>query len=150
MTQELVGYQLVDQANNVIQSWGGTWGQCPGEPNLIVLPNETNDQIHSPQLDTDYSGYKLIKWMMDAPTDPNYYTLKPYQFYAMVAIANLTSVMEASVASIPDPIQRIIAQSKIDHTTLFVRSDPLINQLGAAANLTPQQIDAYWMQAKDL
>ena len=35
-----VGYKLVRMSDNVvINSWGGTFGQCPGIPNPLVLPN---------------------------------------------------------------------------------------------------------------
>lgn len=65
---EHVGYQLVDADGNVLQSWGGVWGQCPGEPSEIRCPN--GDIVCAPALDTDYNGVKIIRWMMDEPAAP--------------------------------------------------------------------------------
>lgn len=62
---ELVGYKLLDEDDQLISSWGGIIGQVPGIPNPIVLPN--GDQVHAPSLDTDYNGYRLVQWFMDAP-----------------------------------------------------------------------------------
>ena len=149
MAQELVGYQLLDTSNTVIQSWGGVWGQVTGIPDMITLPN--GDQVHCPQVNVSYSGYTLMPWNMSPPiltaTD---YDLQPYQFFAMIAIANLTATITTSISNISDPTQKIIAQSKLDHTLSFKRSDPFIDQLSASANLTSAQVDAYWLRAKDL
>ena len=66
MSINAVGYKLIKvEDNTVIETWGGTWGQCPGVPNPIILPN--GDQICAPQVDVEYTGYKLILWEMDAP-----------------------------------------------------------------------------------
>ncbi len=63
MSVNLVGYQLVDSSNTVIQAWGGVWGQCPGVPNMITLPND--DQVHCPELNVAYAGYTLIPWELE-------------------------------------------------------------------------------------
>jgi hypothetical protein len=62
---ELVGYRLLDASDNVVQSWGGVWGQCPGIPNPIRLPN--GDDVHAPELGVSYGGYTLAAWEMDPP-----------------------------------------------------------------------------------
>jgi hypothetical protein len=65
---EIVGYQLVisNDPSTVVQSWGGTYGQCPEIPNPLTLPN--GDQIASPQLRQDYAGWMLMPWSMDGPS----------------------------------------------------------------------------------
>ena len=78
------------------------------------------------------------------------YPLQPYQFWAMVAIANLQTAIDNALSAITDPVQKAIATAKLNHTLSFNRNDPLVNLLGEAAGLTSDQIDAYWMQAKDL
>lgn len=66
MSVNLVGYKLIKiEDNTVIDQWGGVWGQCPGVPNPISLPN--GDQVCAPELNTDYSGYKLVDWEIDPP-----------------------------------------------------------------------------------
>lgn len=64
--QQQVGYQLIDvNTQQVVNSWGGTWGQCPSVPNVIDLPN--GDQVCAPDVDGVYGDYTLKAWMMDAP-----------------------------------------------------------------------------------
>lgn len=62
---EVVGYKLVDKSGNVINQWGGVWGQCPAIPDMISCPN--GDQVHCPQINTDYSGVRIVEWTMDQP-----------------------------------------------------------------------------------
>ena len=55
------GYKLIrveDAAE--LQSWGGVWGQCPGFPNPLILPN--GDQIHAGAPGVDYGGYRVDLW----------------------------------------------------------------------------------------
>ncbi len=83
-------------------------------------------------------------------TDPNDYPLRPDQFFAMLAIAGLTDAVTAAVAAIPDARQRAIAGAKLNHTDAFHRDNPLFETLKAGVGVTDAQIDAMWMQAKDL
>jgi hypothetical protein len=62
---ELVGYQLVGQSGNVVQSWGGVFGQVPGVPSTLSLPN--GDQVEGASLGATYSGCTLRAWMMEPP-----------------------------------------------------------------------------------
>lgn len=59
----IVGFKLLNKKDEEIQSWSGQWGQSPGLPNPIILPN--GDHVHCPQLDTDYSGYRLVAWELE-------------------------------------------------------------------------------------
>lgn len=69
MSVNQVGYKLINvEDNTVIEQWGGTWGQQPTVPNPIILPN--GDHIHAPDVDVEYSGYKLVVWEMEKPPDP--------------------------------------------------------------------------------
>lgn len=64
--QQIVGYKLTRISDGAtVQSWGGTWGLCPGVPNPVRLP--TGDDVHAPSLDTVMDGYVLNAWRMDAP-----------------------------------------------------------------------------------
>lgn len=64
---ELVGYKLIDiKTGATVSEWGGDWGQSPGIPNPLVLPN--GDQVSGAQPGETYSErYRLDAWVMDAP-----------------------------------------------------------------------------------
>lgn len=63
-----VGFKLIEIAtDNLIQKWGGVYGQQISQPEELRLPN--GDIVHGASVDVDYGGYKLIDWLMDAP-DP--------------------------------------------------------------------------------
>lgn len=64
---ELVGYKLIDiKTGGTIQQWGGDWGQCPGIPNPILLPN--GDYVSGAEPGQTYGErYRLDLWMMDEP-----------------------------------------------------------------------------------
>lgn len=66
---EHIGYQLIDIATgNVIETWGGVSGMCPAYPAYIILPN--GDHVHCPEIDADYSGYRLVKIEREIPPTP--------------------------------------------------------------------------------
>lgn len=152
---DLAGYRLVttDDAT-VVQAWGGVWGQVPGIPESIQLPN--GDVTYAPsvgQMLGPKGEWQLIEWLVDEPkpsTDPNDYPLLPRQFRAIINIAGLQAKALAAIASIPDNRQQAIAASFFEYSLSFERSHPLIIQLSTAAGVTSDQLDALWMQAKDI
>jgi hypothetical protein len=83
-------------------------------------------------------------------TDPKDYPLRPDQFFAMLDIAGLTASVTAAVDAIADPKTRAIAKAKINHTSSFHRDNPLFETLKSGVGVTDAQIDAMWMQAKDI
>lgn len=91
MAQSQVGYQLIDDNGNVVQSWGGVWGQLPSIPDTIKLPNK--DIVHCPALNATLSGgYKLVAWMMDPPAPT------PQGNYAAAIAAGLAVISTATPA----------------------------------------------------
>jgi hypothetical protein len=97
------------------------------------------------------NGDTIAEYTAPAPsTNPDDYPLQPYQFWAMVGIANLQASIDTALAAITDPTQKAIATAKLNHTLIFNRADPLVASMTAAAGLTSVQVDAYWMQAKDI
>ena len=59
-----VGFRLIDTTSGaVVQSWGGAWGQCPGFPNPLVLPN--GDHVVGGGPGTDYNGFRVDPWYYD-------------------------------------------------------------------------------------
>jgi hypothetical protein len=146
MAQMVVGYKLIDTATNAeVKMWGGTWGQCPAMPNPVMTPNGLH--IHGPSLDTDYSGYKLVEWMMDEPAPTVPVSITPRQCRLILMQQGLLSQVEAMIATQDEATKITWA-----YATEFRRNDPLLNQL--AANLTPpltsEQIDQFFIAAAQL
>ena len=60
------------------------------------------------------------------------------------------SQVEAAIADIEDPQSKAIAEIEWEYASQFLRTHPLIEQIGAALGLTPEQIDAMWEAASHL
>lgn len=60
------------------------------------------------------------------------------------------SSVEAAIDAIEDPTDREVARIEWEYAATFERSHPLVNQIGAALGLTPEQIDAMWAEAAAL
>ncbi len=60
--------------------------------------------------------------------------------------------MQGVMATIPDPVTRALALNDWANAPVYDRGNPLFNDasLIAAAGMTPAQVDALWMAAKDL
>ena len=96
-------------------------------------------------------GNTILPYVPPAPsTDPKDYPLTRVQFMAMLDIAGLLTTAETQIDAISDPVQQAIARSRFENVQTFNRDDPLLVQLAASAGLTSEQVDQYWMQAKDL
>lgn len=62
---ERIGYRLIDKRGNIAKEWGGSFGNVPGIPNPLVLPN--GDQVCGAVLDGTYDGYTLVSWDAERP-----------------------------------------------------------------------------------
>jgi len=60
------------------------------------------------------------------------------------------SSVEAAIDAIEDPTDREVARIEWEYATTFERSHPLIEQVGTALGLTPEQIDDMWSEAAEL
>ncbi|GGG48187.1 hypothetical protein [Chelatococcus composti] len=60
------------------------------------------------------------------------------------------SSVEAAIDAIEDPTDREVARIEWEYATTFERSHPLVNQIGVALGLTPEQIDDMWAEAAAL
>ncbi len=130
------------KTGDVINQWGGIWGQCPGIPNPLFLPNDL--QIHAPQLKVDYHGYKLIVWEMEEPVIvPE--SVTPRQVRLLLLQQDLLDDVEAMILTQPKEIQ--IAW---EYALEFQRNDPLLNTLAQNLNLTEQQLDEFFIAAAQL
>lgn len=104
---------------------------------------------------------KAVETVAPAPapsTSPNDYPLQPFQFFAMLEIMgqgmnparDLKAEIGAAMDAIPDTATRAVARAKYEHTIAFHRDNPLFAQLAPTLGLTDTEIDAAWMQAKDI
>lgn len=169
MSTNLVGYKLKNtQTQEVINQWGGIWGQSPGLPDMIMVPDpDTPDsKLHvlSPQINVDYFGYELVEWYMDPPP-PVIPIISDRQFFQQAAILNIITQAEAlaavQVGTIPsnlqtivdgisDPTQKFAAQMILSGATTFDRNHPLTTEVGNALGWTSEQIDQFFLDASTL
>lgn len=82
--------------------------------------------------------------------NPADHSLLRFQFFAVLDLAGLMPLLRGAIATVPDALERAAMQSGFDSVQVFTRADPLLSRLAAEAGLPPAQVDAYWMQAKDL
>lgn len=161
MTDMVVGFQLLDAQGATVQSWGGTWGRCPGVPNPLKLPN--GDFVHAPSLNTDYGGYILVEWLMQEPPPlvPEYISrrqaatqLRNDQF-----ITQNEAFTMASTATIPPFVQSYFntldpadkADAELAFTAIdYPRSSSLLTAVMEANGLTSAQIDQFFISAAKL
>lgn len=141
---QLVGYKLIDSNGSVIEQWGGTWGQCPGVPNPIYLPN--GNHIFSAEVGVDYDGFTLVDWMFsDAEclqAERENMACTPFQGRIALSEANLLSVVELAVTSADE-------KTKVawEYATEWRRLSPMIVNLASALSLTDAQVDALFTEA---
>lgn len=65
----------------------------------------------------------------------------------LVAAGILPSQVDAAISAIPDATARAIAEIEWEYASQFERNHPLIEQVGGALGLTPEQVDTMWEQA---
>jgi hypothetical protein len=119
---EQVGYQLVDDTNNVIMQWGGVWGTCPSPPQSINCPN--GDTVYCPEIGTNYNGVTLVAWNMNPPAPPPAQS-KVYDFLTFMALFT-TAEQDAIVNSTDTHVKIFLLMVAGAKSITF--SDPLIKQ----------------------
>jgi hypothetical protein len=154
-----VGYKLVDEAGNVINSWGGVWGQCPDVPNPLMLPN--GDQVCAAEANVSYSGYTLIDWMM-SPEEAPILPVTRRQFYQQCAVEGWTTQdsalaaiqsntippeIESVINSMTDPNQQFQAKMAICGALQYDRYDPLLIEIANALGKTSEEVDNLFRNA---
>lgn len=61
-----------------------------------------------------------------------------------------TTTVEAAIDAIPDEVEREAAKIEWEDASQYLRTHPLIEQIGVSIGLTPEQIDAMWEAAAEL
>lgn len=156
----IVGYKLVDGSGNVYQSWGGVWGECPGVPNPLFLPDGAI--VNAPMINMDYDGYLLIPWEINEPLPPVPESITRRQcaleLLAQNLILNTEALAMAKTAEIPPVVSAVFDKAVADKTmtqdqrllaeidfaaTNYYRSNSLLSMMG----LTEDQIDQFFISA---
>lgn len=76
-------------------------------------------------------------------------TARQLRLGLIAAGISLASV-EGAIAAIPDETDRAVAEVEWEYASQFERDHPLIEQVGAAVGMTPEQIDTAWLAAINL
>lgn len=85
-------------------------------------------------------------------TNPVDYPLNPAQFEAILSLIGITvDQIDAAIDSvISDAVANAFAKAKVRKATSYNRDNELFGLLVPVMNITDAQIDAAWLQAKDL
>lgn len=139
----IVGYKLIDSTSKeVIKQFGGVWGQCPGVPNPIVLPN--GDRVHAPSLNEDYDGYMLIEWDMEEPVIvPE--NVDAAQIRLLLLQQNLLTTVESMVAASDKA-----TQIEWEFRTKYQRNNELLLSVAKELNLDDATLDQFFIQASKI
>lgn len=84
-----------------------------------------------------------------ASSSPLSMPLTPRQFHAMVENMGLTDALFDAIKAMPQP-QRGIAYGAVYYASSYDRNDPMFVLLGPVLGMTPEQIDAAWLQALEI
>lgn len=103
---DVVGYRL-EKDGAVIQSWGGIWGQCPGIPNPLFLPN--GDHVHGASPDVDYNGYIIRPWLMDKPPEQ---TIKAVEGVDVSGLQSQIATQAAQLAQLQNALAELVALAR--------------------------------------
>lgn len=97
----------------------------------------------------------VVKWvneLADAPDPIPHYpplTARQLRLGLIQAGVSIASV-DAAISAIPDEMDRETARVEWEYASQFERDHALIEQVGGALGLTPEQIDAAWLAAVNL
>lgn len=94
-----------------------------------------------------FDGHSFFSPPIPEPEPPGLPNLEPYQFHAMVALTGYTADIEAAINADPDPTFKAAAWAKYRYSTYYKRKDPFVVALGAAVGVSPEQLDALWLDA---
>ena len=139
-----VGYQLVDEQENIIDQWGGVWGVIPGVPNPIHLP--TGDVIYSPEINVLYSGYKLIPWLMNQPVTSIPQQVPMWAVRTVLQNDNLFDQAQTAIATSTDNALKNVWE----YGNYANRNSKTIASLAVTLNLTDAQVDQMFIDANSL
>lgn len=149
----VIGYVLVDEKGNVVQSWGGG-NEMPPFPNPLYLPN--GDSVAAPVLGVSYGGYILSEWRGEI-VKPVPQTITRRQCALQLLEEGLINGPEAVemvrngippkliadyFSTLPESSQYIAAIDFAADT--YLRSNPLLEMLAASQSV---ELDTFFKKA---
>jgi hypothetical protein len=141
--QQQVGYKLINiEDESVIETWGGTWGECPGVPNPIRCLN--GDIICAPEVYVTYTDVKLVIWMMDGPPIPQQVPM--WAVRTVLQNDNLFDQAQAAITASTDNGLKNVWE----YGNYADRSSKAIASLAVTLNLTDAQVDQMFIDANNL
>lgn len=166
-----IGYKLVElSSNNVIQHWSADSKSSPvdanGIPTQLVIP--TGIIVCAPTPNVEYDGYMLVDWMINENVliqPPAMPVISDRQFFQQAALMGIITqdeaiaavktgtipvVLQTIIDGITDPIQKFGAIMLVSGATQFERGHPMVSQIGAALNMSEEQIDQFFLAAAQL
>ncbi|MCK1742170.1 hypothetical protein IVA80_15200 [Bradyrhizobium sp. 139] len=169
---EQIGYSLVDASGAEVWHEGETAGVLRSIPQPVLLPN--GDAVHCAQPGQQYGDWRFVeRWLSDAPPSPFYAEISRSVVFdgskvvVIVGYEASPSIVPQSVtprqarlallgAGLLDQVESTVTAAggatyiTWGYATEFLRSDPLIVQIGASLGLTDQQIDDLFRTASTL
>lgn len=137
-----VGYQLLNtETGEVVRSWGGPKSIVLIAPNPVILPN--GDTVFSADVDTDYSGYTLVKWMMPAPAPQIPQQVPMWSVRVVLHQNNLIDQAQAAIDASGD----YAIQSVWEYGNFADRNSPAIVMLSNELGMTSQEVDEMFLAA---
>ena len=87
-----------------------------------------------------------------AKLDPTNYPLTNIQFHAMVDFLEMDGPIRTVIAAMPKGMERSMALKRYENSVTYDRDDPLVAAIAASDEvaLSDAELDAAWMEAKDL
>lgn len=119
---------------------------------LAMLTNPDDKRIIS----TDDSAFALVDAPPEPkpepePQEPGHAPLTPRQLRLGLITAGISlASIDAAIDGIQDDAARDVARVEWEYASIFERTHPLIDQIGAALGLTAGQINAMWDVATTL
>lgn len=108
---------------------------------------ELDAQLCAAQNNTNYSLVEEVEPPFDYSQIPN---VTPRQFRQALVIHGVSMAsVESAINSLPEP-NKSLAMIEWEYSTAFIRSNPLIDSIGALVGKTPTEINEIWETAQGL
>lgn len=142
---EIVGYKLIKvDDGSIIRQWGGTWGQCPAVPNPLELPN--GDIVCSPEVDVNYSGYRMTAWEIEQPSPIVPSSVPMWAVRTILQNHDLFEQADTLINSSSDNALKNIW----NYGNFADRGSIYIQSLASQLQLTNEQVDQLFLEAGSL